>query len=94
MPDKVTIVAHSGEWQTKAAWDKNTGDLSGVAVVYDSDWNLFVTGKDSDSNFKLWSLVYGDGGEVSADTWSPLKEFASAAAGTAGTKHPPQAASS
>ncbi|GAI53030.1 unnamed protein product, partial [marine sediment metagenome] len=29
-------------------------------------------------NFKLWSLVYGDGGEVAAGTWSALKEFASA----------------
>ena len=68
----------SGEWQNKAAWDKTTGDLSGVATVYDSDWNLFITGKDQNGNFKLWSLVYGDGGEVSPDSWSSLKEFASA----------------
>ncbi|MBA7478100.1 hypothetical protein ES707_13516 [subsurface metagenome] len=67
-----------GEWQAKTAWDKNTGDLSGVATIYDGDWNLFITGKDSNGNFKLWSLVYGDGGEVAADTWSALKEFASA----------------
>jgi len=68
----------NGEWQNKAAWDKTTGDLSGVATVYDSDWNLFVTGKDSSGNFKLWSLIYGDGGEVTAGTWSALKEVASA----------------
>ena len=68
----------SGEWQNKAAWDKTTGDLSGVATVYDSDWNLFITGKDQNGNFKLWSLVYGDGGEVSPGSWSSLKEFASA----------------
>ena len=68
----------SGEWQNKAAWDKTTGDLSGVATVYDSDWNLFITGNDQNGNFKLWSLVYGDGGEVSPDSWSSLKEFASA----------------
>jgi len=71
----------SGGWQTKVAWDKTTGDLSGVATVYDADWNLFVTGKDSDDNFKLWSLVYGDGGDVSLGTWSELKEFASAPSG-------------
>jgi len=65
-------------WQDKAAWNKSTGDLSGVACVYDSDWNLFVTGKDSNDNYKLWSLIYGDGGDVTADTWSELKEFASA----------------
>ncbi len=68
----------SGNWQNKSAWDKTTGDLSGVACVYDADWNLFVTGKDSAGNFKLWSLIYGDGGAVTADTWSELKEFASA----------------
>ncbi len=71
----------AGEWQAKAAWDKSTGDLSGVATVYDGDWNLFVTGKDSGGNYKLWSLVYGDGGDVTADTWSALKEFASAPSG-------------
>ena len=68
----------SGVWQSKAAWDKTTGDLSGVAVDYDGDWNVLVTGKDTGGNFKLWSLVYGDGGDVASGTWSALKEFASA----------------
>lgn len=68
----------SGTWQSKAAWDKTTGDLSGVAAVYDGDWNLLVTGKDTAGNFKLWSLIYGDGGDVASGTWSALGEFASA----------------
>ena len=67
-----------GSWQDKAAWDKSTGNLSGVACVYENDWNLFITGKDSNGNFKLWSLIYGDGGDVTSSTWSELKEFASA----------------
>jgi len=67
-----------GSWGDRVAWGKSTGDLSGVATVYGGDWNLFVTGKDSDGNFKLWSLVYGDGGDVAAGTWSELREFASA----------------
>jgi len=67
-----------GSWQSKVAWDKTTGDLSGVAAVYDADWNLVVTGEDSADNFKLWSLIYGDGGDVASGTWSALKEFASA----------------
>ena len=71
----------SGNWQSKSAWDKTTGNLSGVATVYDADWNLLVTGKDSNGNFKLWSLIYGDGGDVSAGTWSTLREFASAPSG-------------
>jgi len=67
-----------GSWGDRVAWDKSTGDLSGVATVYGSDWNLFVTGRDSNGNFRLWSLVYGDGGDVAADSWSELREFASA----------------
>jgi hypothetical protein len=68
----------SGSWGDKVAWGKSTGDLSGVATVYSGDWNLFITGKDSNGNFRLWSLVYGDGGDVAAGAWSELKEFASA----------------
>ncbi|MDO8569072.1 MAG: hypothetical protein Q7R57_10235 [Dehalococcoidales bacterium] len=71
----------SGSWQTKAAWDKTTGDLSGAACAYSGDWNLLITGKDSSGNFKLWSLVYGDGGDVTAGTWSALRELASAPSG-------------
>ena len=71
----------AGNWQTKASWDKTTGYLSGVACVYGGDWNLFVTGKDSDGNYKLWSLIYGDGGDIAAGTWSALKGFASAPSG-------------
>ncbi len=67
-----------GSWQSKAAWDKSTGDLSGVACVYDSDWNLLVTGKDTAGNFKIWKLVYGDGGYQAAGTWSSLTEIRSA----------------
>jgi hypothetical protein len=70
-----------GEWQSKAAWDKTTGDLSGVAVIYDGDWELLVTGRDTGGNFRLWSLVYGDGGEVPAESWSALREIAAAPSG-------------
>ncbi len=70
-----------GQWQTKAAWDKTTGDLSGIAAVYDSDWDLLVTGKNTSGDYKLWSLVYGDGGDVAAGEWSALRELASAPSG-------------
>jgi hypothetical protein len=71
----------AGQWQSKATWDKTTGNLSGVGVIYDGDWDLMVTGKDTSGNFKLWSLVYGDGGIVPAGTWSVLKELAAAPSG-------------
>ena len=71
----------SGEWQSAAGWDKSTGDITGVTCVYDGDWNLLLTGQDSAGNYKLWSLVYGDGGDVPADEWSDLIEIASAPVG-------------
>ncbi len=70
-----------GNWQSKVAWDKTTGTLSGAAAVYDTDWNLWIAGQDMVGNYMLWSLVYGDGGEVSVGTWSALRGFASAPAG-------------
>ncbi len=71
----------NGIWQDKTPWDKTTGNLSGIACVHEGDFNLLVTGRDSTGNFKLWSLVYGDGGDVALGTWSNLKEIASAPSG-------------
>lgn len=63
----------AGEWEEPAAWDKTTGDLSGVAVIYNEDWELAVTGKDSSNQWSVWSIVYGDGNRVSSGTWSDLE---------------------
>ncbi len=70
-----------GQWQSKTAWDRTTGDLSGIAAVYDGDWHLLVTGKNTSGDYKLWSLVYGDGGDVAVGEWSALRELASAPSG-------------
>jgi len=56
----------NGAWQARSAWDKATGSLSGVAVVYNLDWYLLVTGQDDAGSPRLWSLAYGDGGSVPA----------------------------
>jgi hypothetical protein len=66
-----------GTWQNKLAWDKTTGDLTGIAVTYDGDWDLLVTGTETSGDLKLWSLVYGDGGCFSAGNWSGLSVIAS-----------------
>ncbi|MCJ7606091.1 MAG: hypothetical protein MUO19_08705 [Dehalococcoidales bacterium] len=70
-----------GQWQAKTAWNQGTGNLSGAATVYDGDWNLLVTGLDTSGNYKLWSLVYGDGGEVTAGTWTDIIELGAAPSG-------------
>ncbi len=68
----------NGQWQPKSAWNKSTGGLSGMSAFYDNDWLLFITGKDSGGNYKLWSLVYGDEGNLPAGNWGELKTFAEA----------------
>jgi hypothetical protein len=70
-----------GNWQAISDWDKITGYLAGISAVYDRDWNLIVTGQDSNGNYKVWLLIYGDGGAVPAGAWSPLQELASAPTG-------------
>jgi hypothetical protein len=70
-----------GNWQTASSWDKITGYLVSVSTVYNTDWNLLVTGQDTNGNFNVWSLTYGDGGNVPAGVWSALQELASAPAG-------------
>jgi hypothetical protein len=69
-----------GVWQARAAWSHATGMLSGVAVVYDGDWKLLVAGRDTGGNYCVWSLVYGDGGELPAGSWSNLRVLAQAPA--------------
>ncbi len=77
--DGLYVKKHTGgNWQSKTMWDKSTGDLSGVAAYYDSDWNIALCGQDTAGNYRIWSLVYGDGGEVEEGEWSALVEFASA----------------
>ncbi len=66
----------SGAWQARMAWNKSTGALTGVSCVYDGDWSLVITGQDAAGNYRLWSLIYGDGGSLPAGTWGELNEIA------------------
>jgi hypothetical protein len=71
----------SGIWQSCQPWTRSAGGLSGAAAVYaDGDWKLMATGRDTDGNQKAWTLIYGDGGEVSPGNWTDLKVLASAPA--------------
>ena len=35
-----------------------------------------ITGKTTSDDFRLWSLVYGDGDDIPVGNWSDLKELA------------------
>jgi len=67
-----------GVWQACADWPHAVGVLSGVAVAYDEDWTLMVTGRDLSGGYRLWHLVYGDGSRCLPGEWSGLTELAGA----------------
>ncbi len=70
-----------GAWQSAVAWNKTTGTLNGIAMVYGSDWDFLLTGQDTSGNPKVWSCAWGDGGEVTSGAWGNLVEIATAPAG-------------
>ncbi len=71
----------AGNWQAAVACDKTTGDLNGIGMVYDGDWVLLVAGSDAEGRARVWSLAYGDGGDVPAGQWSGPEAVAAAEAG-------------
>ncbi|MBN1368847.1 MAG: hypothetical protein JW954_01255, partial [Dehalococcoidaceae bacterium] len=68
-------------WQARTSWPHTAAVLSGVAVVYDGDWMLVVTGREPSGGYRLWRLVYGDGSGYPAGQWSGLLELDGAPAG-------------
>ncbi|MBI2165381.1 MAG: hypothetical protein HYU29_03125 [Chloroflexi bacterium] len=67
----------SGVWSTPSSWPHSLASITGIACVYQGDWNLMVTGRDSTAN-RAWTCIYGDGASQSPETWSGLKEIAKA----------------
>lgn len=70
-----------GQWQTRQEWECEAGLLTGVSVVYHEDWALVVTGESTGGDYRLWRLVYGDGGALAPGEWSALEELADAPQG-------------
>jgi len=63
----------SDVWQARQDWDETTGTLTGVGVYYDDDWMLAITGQDTSDQWTVWTLIYGDGGLVTAGNWGTLE---------------------
>jgi hypothetical protein len=72
-----------GGWSSAAAWTNTVATIQGIAADYVGDFNLIVCGTEvTSTDPKAWAVVYGDGFNVSAGTWSGLNEIASANAGS------------
>ena len=76
-------------WSTPAAWTNSVASVSGLGCAYTTDWDVAVTGRDSARNAKVWTCVYGDGGEVPAGRWSGLTEVNHADGGSDVAFHNP-----
>ena len=71
-----------GSWGSPAAWSNSLNSVSGLACQYWLDFNVLVTGADSQARNKVWSAIYGDGYSQAVDAWSPLRELTGASAGS------------
>jgi hypothetical protein len=71
-----------GSWGSPAAWSNSLASVSGLACHYWLDFNVLVTGADSQGRNKVWSTIYGDGYSETIDVWSPLREVTGASAGS------------
>ena len=76
-------------WSTPAAWTNSVASVSGLGCAYTADWDVAVTGRDSARNAKVWTCVYGDGGERPAGRWSSLTEVNHADGGSDVAFHNP-----
>ena len=63
-----------GEWGSPRIWTNSLSRIDGVAVHYNDDWNVVVTGRTpGNSKSGVWSTVFGDGSKQALGTWSGLK---------------------
>ncbi len=78
----VYAVKRNGTWGSPAAWTNSLASVSGLACQYEADFDVVVSGSDAQGAHKVWTCIYGDGYSQAPDTWSPLREFAAASAGS------------
>ena len=67
-------------WQSPRSWPhyEVIRNIKGISCAYGTDWNLVVCGEGPGGEAKVWTLVYGNGSEVSAGSWSPPTELTKA----------------
>ena len=72
-----------GAWEAAAAWSLSVASITGLAVRYQGDWNVVVTGTQV-TTLKpyVWTCVYGDGYSAAVGSWSALVELTRAEAGS------------
>ncbi|MBI2724600.1 MAG: hypothetical protein HYX50_06005 [Chloroflexi bacterium] len=63
----------SGAFGAASASGISVSSLNGLALVYAADWDIALTGVEATSLRRtLWTIIFGDGGDVAANTWGAL----------------------
>ena len=77
-------------WSVPSLWSNSAASITGMRCVYHRDWNLVITGKEPSTNdAKVWTCIYGDGGDQARNTWSVLREMNTSTANSQATFHFP-----
>ena len=77
-----TLKRTGGVWGTPVAWPYSVTQITGLAVAYAGDYHLAIAAVDTSGDAKLWTAIFGDGFSQASDTWSALRELASAEGGS------------
>ena len=67
-------------WQSPRSWPhyEVIRNIKGISCAYGTDWDLVVCGEGPGGEAKVWTIVYGNGSEVSPGSWSPPMELTKA----------------
>ena len=76
-------------WGSFNKWTNSLTTITGTAVYYAGDYNVMVTGTDSDGRAGVWTCVFGDGYSAAVGTWSSLVELTIAESGSGVSFHFP-----
>lgn len=64
----------AGAWGSPRIWTNSLSRIDGVAVHFNGDWNVVVTGRNrGNSRSGVWSTVFGEGSAQALGTWSGLE---------------------
>ena len=68
-------------WGARTAWTLSVYGVTGLAAAYLLDWQVIVTGYElTTQDPKVWATRYGDGVNLTINTWGSLREVTGAAA--------------
>jgi len=85
-------VSGSGYGSLTKWTNASLNSITGIAVVYAGDYNVIITGEDSNGDAGVWQCIYGDGYSAAAGTWTSLQEIIIARSGSNVTFHHPSIA--